>query len=124
LPFHNSQARGCGAARGGKLQQRCGRRLTAALTRDSRTLALGGMPPRWLVTEGPQCESAKAERLARKSFIEGPEQAYTTCVRLASFLFCHEREKRMVYSGPVMQRDMHRSLSPVLSLVGHGPSCI
>ena len=41
------------------------RTLAAALARDTQMLALGGTPPRWLVTESPCCfESAKAGRLA------------------------------------------------------------
>jgi hypothetical protein len=87
---------------------------------DKRTFALGGMPPRWLVTEGPRCASAKAERRARIAFIRGPEQAYTTCARSASILFCHEREKRMIYSGPLMLDPSHRSFSPPSLLASFG----
>jgi len=97
--------------------------VAAALTHDSQSLASGGMPPRRLVTEGPLCESAKVERSARIPFIEGPEQAYTTCVRRASFLFHHEREKQMVYSKPIGQRDMHPYLSPPSRLSNIAWSC-
>jgi hypothetical protein len=93
------------------------------LTHDSQTLASGGMPPRRLVTEGPHCASAKVERSARIPFIEGPEQAYTTRVRRASFLFHHERERQMVYSKPVGQRDMHAYLSPPLRLSNDAWGC-
>jgi hypothetical protein len=97
--------------------------MAAALTHDSQTLASGGMPPRRLVTEGPHCASAKVERSARIPFIEGPEQAYTTCVRRASFLFRHEREEQMVYSKPIGQRDMHAYLSPRSRLSNFAWSC-
>jgi hypothetical protein len=97
--------------------------VAAALMHDSQTLASGGMPPRRLVTEGPHCESAKVERSARIPFIAGPVQAYTTCVRRASFLFCHERERRLVYSKPVGQRHMHRYLSPASRLSNIAWSC-
>jgi hypothetical protein len=81
---------------------------------NSQTLASGGMPPRRLVTEGPHRESAKVERSARFPFIAGPELAYTTCARLASFLFRHQRERQGLYSNPAD----HGSVHPCFSKLG------
>jgi hypothetical protein len=94
--------------------------VAAALMHDSQTLASGGMPPRRLVTEGPHCASAKVERSARIPFIEGPEQAYTTCVRRASFLFHYQRDRRKIYSKSDGQRAMHPCLSPASRLSSFG----
>jgi len=58
----------------------------------------------------------EVERRARIPFIDGPEQAYTTCVRHASFLFHHQRDRWKIYSKLVGQRDMHPYLSPVSRL--------
>ena len=59
-----------------------------------------------------KAHSAQARRpsaQARMSFIWGPEQAYTTCVRLASLLFLHQRERRKFI--PIRRAVRHASVS-------------
>jgi hypothetical protein len=92
--------------------------------RHSRKLASGGMPPRRLVTEGPHRDSAKVERQARIPFIAGPEQAYTTCVRLASFLFRHQRERQVLYSNPAQHGSVYLCFSPARRRSKLGLSCV
>src|SRR5262249_50562261 len=77
LPFHNSQARGCGAARGGKIKEP---RSTPAASHQPAcaTIACGGGPPRWLGPESSPCVSAKAEPQARVSSRWEPLQGYIT----------------------------------------------
>src|SRR6478752_10425371 len=99
LPFHNSRARGCVAARGGKIHGSAIDVWVLLRGTARKRLACGGVPPRWLGPESSQCVSAKAELQAHVSFRWEPKQGYTTEALFSSLLFLHQRMRPPGYAG-------------------------
>ena len=97
LPFHNSRARGCGAARGGKFHGSAIARLAAAQGRHANAR----VRRRTATLARPESSHALARRpsfkLACPSW--GPKQGYTTFALLSSLLFCINGQRRSFIPG-------------------------